>query len=1095
MWKAPGVFLCVSGLIVIATLVCSCSEDTGLERSVVKKTSGLVPTYLRCEYLTEPLGIDVTSPRLSWIVESSQRGQKQTAYQVIVASSEESLKSDNGDLWDSGKVTSDETVAVAYDGKPLESRVQCYWKVRAWDKNGKASSWSKAARWGMGLLAESDWKAKWIGFDARQAVPQKEDIEPESLLKHCWWLWYPGGQPDKGVPVGTCYIRSTIKADADRKIKQARLIIRVDDEAVAYINSEEVAKFKGTEVDGICDVSDKLRVGENILAIAATNTGDKDNPAGIIGKLLIEYETGRPADIWINWGAKTSKNAGEGWTEADYDDSDWSPLKVFARVGDEPWEHLRPQRLELIPPAYLRKDFSIKGPVKRAMLYASALGDYRMHINGQQVGKNYYTPGWTDYKARVYYNTYDVTEFLAEGDNAVAAILADGWYAGYVGGWSIKNRYGSRPRVIGQMHIEYSDGSAEIIATDESWKAGAGPLVEADYQMGEAYDARKEIPGWDKVGFDETNWEKVDTGREMEPELQGYPCQPVKRIAEFKTIKITEPRKGCYIFDLGQNLAGLIRLKVRGQKAGQKIVMRFGERLYQDGTLYTSNLRGVRATDTYICRGDDVEMWQQQFTNHGFRYVEARGLRGKPAKDMIVAIALSCDTPVVGTFECSDKMVNQLFSNIYWSHAINFTTIPTDCPQRDERLAWTGDAHMIIRTASLNTDVQNFFAKWLVDLEDAQRPDGDFPCFAPYHKAGYGASGGAAWSDAGVILPWTLYQVYGDKRVLEKQYESMVRFMDYYIELTGDDCLPPKKFKCYGDHLNVKADTPKDVIYCAYFAYTNKLMGQIAEVLGKKDDAEKYNKVFEKTKAAFGKAFVAEDGKVKGDTQCGYVLALRFDLLDVEKRELAAEHLIEAIKRRDWHLSTGFVGTKDLMPVLSEIGRGDVAYRLLGNDTFPSWGFEIKNGATTVWEHWGSLKPDKSFQSPLMNSFAHHPLGAVGQWMYENIGGIRTDGPAYKRIIIRPEPGGKLKFAKVSYKSSNGTIISDWKIEGKKFKLDVTIPANTTATVYVPTKEAGSITENGRAASQAQGVEFIKYEDGAAVFAVESGTYQFVSKL
>jgi len=548
-------------------------------------------------------------------------------------------------------------------------------------------------------------------------------------------------------------------------------------------------------------------------------------------------------------------------------------------------------------------------------------------------------------------------------------------------------------------------------------------------------------------------------------------------------------------------------------------VIRFAERLNPDGTIYTTNLRGARATDTYICKGDGEEIWQPKFTFHGFQYVELTGYPGRPGKDAITGIELTSDTPVAGAFECSDAVANRLYKNITQTQRANFIEIPTDCPQRDERLGWMGDAQIYVRTATYNTDISAFFTKWLVDVEDAQLENGAFSDVSP--RKGALGGGVAAWGDAGVICPWTIYQVYGDARILARHYDAMARWIDYCKGTTKDLLRPATG---YGDWLSIKADTPKDVLATAYFAHSTHLMAQIAGVLDKQDEAAKYNELFEQIKAAFNKAYVGADGRIKGDTQTVYVLALAFDLLDADKQVHARQHLVDNIKARDWHLSTGFVGTKDLMMTLTNINRADVAYRLYHNDTFPSWGFSIKHGATSIWERWDgwtpdkgfqdsfpswgfSIKhgatsiwerwdgwtPDKGFQDPGMNSFAHYSFGAVAEWMFRTIGGIDTDGPGYRNIIIRPLPGGRLNFAKGRYNSINGLIATDWRLGEGNLYLNVSIPANTIATVYIPATGIDNVTESGKPLDQAAGVKFLRMADNAAVCRIGSGTYRFAS--
>ena len=900
---------------------------------------------LRCEAKVNPAGIDVTTPRLSWVIKDDNRGAGQTAYQVLVASTAEALANDQGDLWDSGKTASKETFNIEYAGKPLAAEQRCFWKAKTWNEKGEASEWSAPASWFMGLLKPDQWQAQWIGFDAPRAAA-------EANLP-------PAPKPDPSL--------------------------------------------KG----------------------------------------------------------KAAKNA-----EA----------------------KLKP--LLLPPPVYLRTSFIADKEIKRATLHAASLGLADVYLNGKLVTANRFASGWTDYTKRVYSRSYDVTADVRNGENGLGAILGDGWFSGYIGFGHNRDHYGKNPRVLAQLHIEYADGSSAIVATGPQWKASTGALQEGDFLMGESYDARLEPSKWSEAGFDASKWTGVNVGASVSPVVQSHPGPLVAAIKEFKAKNVTEPAKGVYLLDLGQNFAGISRLTLKGEP-GQKITLRFGEMLQADGSLYTENLRSARATDTYICRGGGVETWEQRFTFHGFRYVEITGLKEKPEPDTLVGLALSSDTQVVGDFACSDPMLTQLHSNVYWTQRMNFIDIPTDCPQRDERLGWTGDAQIYIRTATLNTDVQAFFTKWLVDLKDAQREDGQFPTVAPLKVAG--PDGGSAWADAGIVCPWTIYSVYGDSRLLAAQYPSMARYIDFCQKRSTKDGLPPAKFHTFGDWLSIDADTPKDVLYTAYYAQSVDLMSRAAEALGKKEDAAKYHALFEQIKAGFNKAFVSKDAHIKGETQCDYVMAIAFNLLDEEKTKLAAELLVKNIESKGWHLSTGFIGTKDLMLALSKIGRNDVAYRLVHNDTFPSWGFSIKNGATTIWERWNGWTPEKGFGPVSMNSYAHYSFGAVYQWMVENIGGIRNDGLAYGKIAIAPQLDAKLTHAETGYNSIRGLIETKWKKEDQGLSLGVTIPPNTSATVAVPAGAGAKITEGGKPVETAPGVKFLRKDPKAMVYEVEAGNYQFRS--
>jgi len=788
---------------------------------------------------------------------------------------------------------------------------------------------------------------------------------------------------------------------------------------------------------------------------------------------------------------RTSAAPAEGWTESGFDDSAWAAAFELADHGAEPWGAVEANGLVLPPPRYLRGEFAVRPGLKRAMLCASALGNYEARINGHRIGDDWFTPGWTDYEKRVYYNTYDVTRYVQEGANALGAILADGWYSGFVGYGNRRDHYGENLRFRGQLVLDYEDGSREVVGTDGDWKASRGPLLEADFLMGEVYDARREIDGWSRAGFDDSRWSAVDVTPAIEAAIQPYPTDPVGVIGTFPPVSITEPTPGAWVLDLGQNFAGVARLRVEG-KPGQEITLRFAERLNPDGTIYTTNLRSARCTDRYVCRGTGAEEWTPRFTFHGFQYVEITGLDEAPGPDTVTGIALGSRTPVVGSFECSDPMLNQLVSNIFWTQRANFIDIPTDCPQRDERLGWTGDAQTYIRTATYLCDVQSFFTKWLVDLADAQREDGQFPMVAPLKVAG--SDGGPAWADAGTICPWTAFWVYGDRQLLEKHYQGMKRYVEFCENRSTPELLPPEEFHCFGDWLNIEDDTPKDVIFTAYFAHSTDLTARTAAALGREEEAQGYRRLFERVCEAFNDAYVDATGRIKGDTQTAYVMALAFDLVDGERREQAAAHLIRRIEECDWHLSTGFVGTKDLMLVLSKIGRDDVAYRLLHNDTFPSWGFSIKHGATSIWERWNGWTPEDGFNNPGMNSFAHYSFGAVGQWMFETIGGIDTAAPGFREIVIRPRPGGEITWAETSYESIRGTIATRWEKEGDVLRLEVTVPPGTRATIHVPSSSSDAVRESGVLAKDAGGLTLVGWSDGATILEAVSGRYSFIAR-
>ena len=707
------------------------------------------------------------------------------------------------------------------------------------------------------------------------------------------------------------------------------------------------------------------------------------------------------------------------------------------------------------PCPYLRQGFTLKAAVTRARVYVSACGLFELSINGQRVGNDYFTPGWTEYRKRIPYLVYDVTGLVRNGANAIGAILGDGWYAGYLVWQHNRNVYGSQVMLRCQLEIEYADGRSEIIATDSSWKTSSGALIKSDIYHGEWYDARREMPGWDTVAFDDGAWDRAVEFPPPPVPLVARVSLPVRAQEERHVRQQTEPVFGTHIFDLGQNMVGWARIKVRAP-AGQDITIRYAEMLNDDGTLYTANLRSAQCTDHYICKGTGEETYVPRFTFHGFRYVELTGLNEKPSSLDVTGVVLHSDMPPTGVFECADPLVNQLQQNITWGQRGNFLEVPTDCPQRDERLGWTGDAQVFIRTACFNRDVAPFFTKWCADVSDSQLLDGSIPFVVP-DVIRKDSGGAAAWADAAVICPWTIHLCYGDRRILERQYDTMVRWVGWQQKKCKDYILDNATF---GDWLAIdisegdagRSPTPRDLIGTAYFAYCAHLLARIAALIGRKADAARYAALVRRIKAAFNREFVSPRGRVVGDTQTGYLLALAFDLLPVSKRPLAFQHLVKTLEVRSWHLSTGFVGTPLLAPVLTRFGRVDGAYNLLFQTTYPSWLYPILQGATTMWERWNSYTKERGFGDVSMNSFNHYAYGAIGEWLYNAVAGIELDPeqPGYKHIIIRPQPDPRMAWARGELMTRHGKVACGWNLADGVMKVNVVIPPNTHATVILP---------------------------------------------
>ena len=891
--------------------------------------AGTLPSVfgMKCEYKTNPIGIDVTRPRLSWKMASTERAVRQAAYQIRAAGSADELTKGKNLLWDSGKLESDESVHVVYGGKIPVSRQRVWWHLRVWDNKGGDSGWSEPAFWEMGLLKTSDWKGDWI-------EPNLEE-DPNS-----------------------------------------------------------------------------------------------SNPC---------------------------------------------PM--------------------------LRKEFMLNGTVKSARAYVTALGLYQMELNGQVVGEQLFTPGWTAYLHRLQYQTYDVTEMLKEGNNCVGVILGDGWYRGRLGWSKPRNIYGDKLSLLAQIEVVYSDGSREVIATDKTWKASTGPILMSDIYDGEVYDARLEIDNWSKTGLDDGGWAGVTAVKHSKDILVAPAGPAVKRIEEIKPVGVFETPAGEKVVDMGQNMVGWVRVKVKGA-AGTHIKMRCAEVLDAEGNFYTGNLRNAKQTDEYILRGRDEEVFEPHFTFHGFRYVAVEGWPGELSPEAFRGVVIHSDIGTTGTFECSSDMINQLQHNIKWGQKGNFLDVPTDCPQRNERLGWTGDAQVFARTACFNADVAAFYTKWLADVAADQKPSGAVPHVIPNVLSlgePEGSSASAGWADAAVVVPWTMYLCYGDVRILEQQYSSMKGWVDYMAGRAGESYFWNTDFT-YGDWLAFNtnrsdypgATTDKDLVCQAYFIRSTELLRRTAKVLGKRGDVEKYGDMLEKIRKVFQDEFVTPNSRLASNTQTAYSLALAFDLVGAGQKEKMAGRLADDVKRFG-HITTGFLGTPLICHVLSDYGYLEEAYMLLNRKEYPSWLYPITKGATTIWERWDGIKADGTFQDEGMNSFNHYAYGAIGEWLYRVVAGIEIDEekPGYKHIIIQPHPGGGMTYAKARVDSMYGAVESGWRLEGKTMTVDVEIPPNTDATVRLPRAKLADVTEGGSKLGEVKGIIENSQEGDVVVIFVGSGRYSF----
>jgi len=880
-------------------------------------------TYV--ENKKSPAAIVSPHPRFTWILDSDTRGAGQTAYQIRVFNTTSALKKGQDVVWDSGKVSSEQSVQVPYDGPAVTSATTYFWQVRTWDQRSRPSKWSAPSHWQTGLIhPEEEFVARWI-------VP---GIEEDTVNR---------------------------------------------------------------------------------------------------------------------------------------------------------------------PSPYFRKEFTLSSnaAVRKATAYITAHGMYEAEINGSRVGDAYLTPGWTSYNKRIQYQVYDLTDQL-QRENAVGIILGNGWYRDYLAWGDSRDHYGSDIALLFQLNIEFEDGSTQQIVSDGSWLSNTGPILNSEIYDGELYDTRRELDGWSSPGFKSSGWLAAKERDFTKKTLIATENEPVRKHETFRVVKVIETPEGDLVADFGQNLVGWVQLNYSGS-AGQKIELRHAEILDKEGNFYTDNLRAAEQLVTYILDGGPKRVLEPHFTFQGFRYVKVTGLRKEEIADALTAVTLYSDMEPTGTLTTSNELLNQLQHNIQWGQKGNFLDVPTDCPQRDERLGWTGDAQAFFPTAAYNMNVNNFFAKWLKDVAADQLENGAVPFVIP-NVLGPDAAASAGWADVATIIPWESYVLYGDRRLLENQYPSMKAWVEY-MRSRSNDFLWNTGFH-FGDWLFYSPDndtdgraavTDKYLIAQCFFAHSTQLLINAATALGKEEEVKEYSQLLEKVREAFRNEYLTPNGRLVSGTQTAYVLALQFDMLPAALRKQAADRLVENIRRYDNHLTTGFLGTPYLNHVLSDNGYDDVAYQLLLQQSYPSWLYPVTRGATTIWERWDGIKPDGDLETPSMNSYNHYAYGAIGDWMYQNIAGIRAvdSHPGYKEFLIQVVPGGDLTEARGSLKTYYGQIESSWRVADGSYRQEVRVPVNTMALVTLPFGSVNTIRESGSPLAQIKGISILSRGEGSVQLRVPSGRYEF----
>jgi alpha-L-rhamnosidase len=1071
------------------------------------------PANLQVDNLETPLGIDDATPSFSWQLRDPARGARQTAYELRVATAR-NLLDGKADVWSSGHLESAQSLNVHYAGAALKPSTRYWWQVVVWGAGGKpyqvATSWFET-----GLMDQDAWKAQWIGFETKE----------EAAVRRAPAVWIASPEPEARVTEKGAVSRIAYRNSVtlDRPVKIATLYATGQDTVAAWVNGKralEAAPFPAWHQMPWkkfvrADVTAELKNGPNMLAIETVRyTTAKDEAPPMIATLFVEYTDGSTTTLVSAPGWKCASSATAGWEQPGFDDTNWQTADVWKQ---KPAPDARPLGHPWIPESVkaLRHPFEVTKPIKSARLYSTALGAYEMFLNGKRVSEDALAPGWTDYRERVTYQTYDVTGLLATGENTIGALLAPGWYSTPLEWFQQPNNYGDTPPALRtQVRIEYTDGSVQSIASDESWRARSSYIVQSELYDGETQDARQKPEIAAALGNQPAtagDWMAVTAVEPKPIAIEAQDFQPIRMEREVAAKTMTEPMPGVYVFDFGQNLAGVERLHVSGPK-GTDVRVRFAEILNDDGTIYTENLRTAKATDHFILAGNGAETFTPQFTFHGFRYAEITGLPSALSKDAITALVIHTNAPFAARLTTGSKLVNQLWSNIVWGQRSNFVGLPTDCPQRDERLGWMADAQVFWRTASYNMDLSAFTRKFARDMRGTQVGTDFYGIYAPgtvQENAGWGAG----WSDAGVIIPWTSWLQTGDTRVIDQNWDAMTKYVAA-IDVANPDGLWQKEQGIpFGDWLAPEGRTDQTLIATAEWAYDVTLLRQMAHATGRSDDELKFGQLFEKIRAAFHQKFVRDDGFVAGadqtsspfgernkptqtttgDTQTGYVLALHMNLMPESLRPAAAQKLAAKIEANNGLLATGFLGTPYLLEELTKAGYTSLAYKLLLNTQYPSWGYLVEHGATTTWERWNG---DQMKSDPSMNSYNHYAYGAVADWIYRYAAGIDATSldAGFHTVVPHPLFDKRLGSVDFTYPSAYGVIHSEWKIAGNTATWHITIPANTTGWLEMPPSAAGKWKLNGAALGANSNVKFAT-RDGQTGYTLEAGTYTFQVEL
>ena len=1111
---------------VIKWLCAAVCISVGLAMSAQGPTATITgPVHLQVDDLQHPMGIDNPTPRFSWQLNDAARGSLQTAYRILVATKPEMLSDGKADMWDSKKVSSAQSLNVKYAGSPLKPSTRYWWRVELWGEPGKAYPVSSAEWWETGLINQSAWRGEWIGWEtAEEAAVRKAPAV---------WVANPDVIPGSAKPSSEQRFAYRTTITIEKPVQQAILFTTAEDTVAAWVNGQQVMtaaayppyhhlpwkKFVRA------DVTTQVAPGENTIALQSVHyidkygeTKRKDAPP-MIATVVLLYKDGSTAEFGSNGTWRTAIEPLDGWTKRDFNDAGWKNAVVWNQAkGPEEQPVLQPWIPDSVKVLWKSfdagqqinhpsdKEPSTGGPgIRSARLYATSLGTYELHLNGERVGDSVMAPGWTDYRERVLYQTYDVTTLVRSGANVMEVLLAPGWYSTSLEWLQQPNNYGDTPPALrAQLRIEYADGKVEWVGTDASWKADTSFIVHSELYDGETQDLRELYRTFNRTGDGAAEGKPVEIihPKEIKIEAQAFP--PIGIDQALSVVKMTQPKPGIFIYDFGQNMAGVEKLVLSGA-AGTDVQVRVGEALNPDGTLYTENLRTAKATDHFILSGLAIDVLVPHFTFHGFRYIEITGVKNASDVHGVFAQVLHTDFNITAKLKTGNAMVNKLWSNILWGQRSNFVGLPTDCPQRDERLGWSADAQVFWRAASYNAALASFTRKFAADLRGTQVGTPYYGIYAP-GTAQISPGVAAAWSDAGVIIPWTSWLQTGDTSVIDENWQAMRKYVDAIDARNPDGIWHNDSGIPFGDWLSLEGRTQEDLVATAYWAYDVEMLRQMAHATGRRDEERHFANLETRIRDAFDKKYVHADAYIPGadnspspfgdinnpnakatggDTQTSYVLALHMNLLPDEMRSLAADRLVKKIEANHGLLNTGFVGTPYLLEELTKTGHTRLAYDLLLNNGMPSWGYLIDHGATTTWERWNG---DEMLGDPQMNSYNHYAYGAVADWIYRFAAGVDASplDAGFHTVVLHPVFDARLSPLEFNYASSYGEIKSSWIIKGEAVEWKVTLPANTTGRLEVKDGEAARYRVDGVRLNESPLAK--KVEGG---FELAAGSYRF----